>query len=1279
VEVLEDRILLSAYVVTTTADTGPGSLRNAITQVNADTNHVLYPSPGNPSVDEIDFDITAASDTGGGFNAATGVATITPQSGLPYVTNSVLLDGYTQPGATVNTLSQGDNAVLKIQLDLSGALALNHGLHVAASNSTVRGLVVNDLKANGTVAIYIAGTADKVVGNFLGTDVTGTSVVGNGTGTTGVGYDVVGGTVGGTTPDTRNLIAGFATGVSAAYVPPGGAVVEGNYIGTDATGTKALANQVGVFGATVGGTAPGAGNLVSGNQTGIAFATLVQGNLVGTDPTGTIAVANGTGIRLGDNSLVGGTTPAARNIISGNGLGVFAAGAPNALIEGNYIGTDVAGTKAVAGDGDGIWLWPGDNGTVGGTAPGAGNVISGNGIGIRGFGNNNTIAGNLIGTDYTGTKAVGNSTGIDFQDGGNNNIIGGLDTNVPGQPLAGGGNLISGNYYGITISGGSGASGNVVEGNYIGTDLTGTKAIGRGGVGLGVGATNNTIGGTTAAARNIILGGVGIGPGGNSGTLPSNNVVEGNYLGTDATGSYALGGSGVEIDAGNNNVITGNVIDACGNRAGVGFEGFGNPSLSNTGNVVQGNYIGTDASGRHTIDPNGHSFGGGYGVEVNGGSGTGTAGNLIGGTALGQGNVIAGSISDGVLVFVSTGNAILGNSIHDNGGQGIHLFNGGNNNQAAPVLTSASSSSSSTTISGTLQSVAGTMFRIEFFANTTADPSGYGQGRTYLGFTTVTTNSSGTGSFTVTLTTPLPAGQTVLSATATNQTTNDTSGFARDVSIPVVSAITAPLAPVAVNTAVNVSASFTDGIPSTTHTAVWNWGDSTTSTGTVTDSSGSGTVTGSHSYTTDGVYTVTLTVTNNGGGSAQSVFQYVVVYNPEAGFVTGGGNITSPAGAYAANPSLTGQANFGLNAKYKSGATVPTGNTDFEFPAANLTFQSTSYDWLVITTTQAQYQGSGTINGAGNYGFLVTALDGGGHGADRFRLQIWDNNNHNAVVYDTQPGAANTAAPTTALGGGRIQVHTNAQLVAGGANSGGADVAPLTAEELQPVMQEAIARWAAAGIDAAQVAALSQVTVGIGKFPGPWLGMAFPGAVWIDQTAAGYGWYLDPSPAGDGAFPAAPGSPAYGRVDLLTVVEHELGHELGLADTTGDGLMGVFLPTGVRRVPAPRAGTGQLVPSPGGPLSTQGNPQALAVLSGLPAASAFGTGTSSIPVGADPLPGPAPFAFPPALLLTNRDASGLAWWTGVPQHARDRAFADASFGLLDQAFGENPADLPQVS
>jgi hypothetical protein len=268
---------------------------------------------------------------------------------------------------------------------------------------------------------------------------------------------------------------------------------------------------------------------------------------------------------------------------------------------------------------------------------------------------------------------------------------------------------------------------------------------------------------------------------------------------------------------------------------------------------------------------------------------------------------------------------------------------------------------------------------------------------------------------------------------------------------------------------------------------------------------------------------------------------------------------------------------------------VPTGSTQFQFPAANLTFQSTSYDWLVITTNQGQYQGSGSINGAGNFGFIVTAMDNAGSTPDKVRLKIWDKNS-GAVVYDTQPGAPTTAAPTTALGGGRIQVHTNAQLVAGGPNPSGRKPDPLTPAELEPIVQEAITRWKAVGIDAGQLSALSHVAVGIAEFPGPWLGMAFPGAIWIDQTAAGYGWFLDASPTADALFPASPGSAPFGKVDLLTVVEHELGHELGFADTTGVGLMGVFLPTGARRAPALNAppadspGQGLLSAAPPAPM-----------------------------------------------------------------------------------------------
>jgi len=159
----------------------------------------------------------------------------------------------------------------------------------------------------------------------------------------------------------------------------------------------------------------------------------------------------------------------------------------------------------------------------------------------------------------------------------------------------------------------------------------------------------------------------------------------------------------------------------------------------------------------------------------------------------------------------------------------------------------------------------------------------------------------------------------------------------------------------------------------------------------MTEQSGSGSVTGSHTYTVAGVYTITLTVTDPVGNSGRSVYQYVVVYNPDGGFVTGGGWITSPLGAYRPDPTLTGKAIFGFNSKYKNGATVPTGQTQFDFHAGGLNFHSESYEWLVISGAKARYKGSGAINGADDYGFILIAIDGqvnGGGGVDEFRIKI---------------------------------------------------------------------------------------------------------------------------------------------------------------------------------------------------------------------------------------------------------------------------------------------------
>lgn len=242
---------------------------------------------------------------------------------------------------------------------------------------------------------------------------------------------------------------------------------------------------------------------------------------------------------------------------------------------------------------------------------------------------------------------------------------------------------------------------------------------------------------------------------------------------------------------------------------------------------------------------------------------------------------------------------------------------------------------------------------------------------------------------------------------------------------PDLGAIVGPSVPILINSSVVAGANFNDPNPADVHVATWNWGDGSTTTGIVSEAGGSGTVAGAHTYTTLGVYTITLTVIDPFGASDESQFQYVVVYDPNGGFVTGGGWINSPPGAFTATPSLTGKANFGFVSKYQNGASVPTGDTEFQFKAGNLNFKSTSYDWLVVAGAKAKYKGSGTINGAGDYAFQLSATDGqvnGGGGVDKFRIKITSKSG-GGVIYDNQMGNPDTADASTAIAGGSIVVH----------------------------------------------------------------------------------------------------------------------------------------------------------------------------------------------------------------------------------------------------------------
>src|SRR6267142_680509 len=210
--------------------------------------------------------------------------------------------------------------------------------------------------------------------------------------------------------------------------------------------------------------------------------------------------------------------------------------------------------------------------------------------------------------------------------------------------------------------------------------------------------------------------------------------------------------------------------------------------------------------------------------------------------------------------------------------------------------------------------------------------------------------------------------------------------------------------------AASFTANFTDAGTKDTHTCSISWGDGYSGPGVVTETNGSGSCVGTHDITHVGVFTIVATVTDNAGASATDS-DYLVVYDPTAGFVSGSGSITSPAGAYIADPLKTGPATFAFNMRYKLGVNIPSGPTSFNFTMASLSFTGVSYDWLVVAGDKAQFKGKGTIGNTGNYGFIVTARDGeqnGATGIDKFRIKIWAINpdgSEGNLVYDNVKNA----------------------------------------------------------------------------------------------------------------------------------------------------------------------------------------------------------------------------------------------------------------------------------
>ncbi len=413
------------------------------------------------------------------------------------------------------------------------------------------------------------------------------------------------------------------------------------------------------------------------------------------------------------------------------------------------------------------------------------NNFTSNGILIQA--NSCTIAGNFIGTNLAGTAAAANTeSGI---------LINGVSNNVIGGTTSGAGNVLSGNAGNGILIFGSNAATNRIEGNFIGTNFSGNGLLGNNGDGVLISgdAHDNTVGGTSTAARNVISGNIngvhlvkGI-------VATQNNIIQGNYIGTDLTGAVALGNTaaGIDIFEGNNNLIGGPTA-AARNVIASNNDGLIINQVSATANLVQGNYIGVAANGTTAL---GNHL---TGITLLGGAHD----NTIGGTVAGAGNIIAfngTSTTTSAGIFLNTNNiagnqttnnAILSNSIFSNLGLGIDICGsqppnpcanpdgvtandagdgdaGTNDKQNFPVLTSATTIAAGTVnIQGSLNSTANTTFRIEFFSSPSCDAAGNGEGKTFLGTTNVTTNASGNATINATLTAAVPGGSAV-TATAT--------------------------------------------------------------------------------------------------------------------------------------------------------------------------------------------------------------------------------------------------------------------------------------------------------------------------------------------------------------------------------------------------------------------------------------------------------------------------------------------------------------------------------
>jgi CSLREA domain-containing protein len=767
--------------------------------------------------------INAANSNGGAtdtiaFNIpGAGPHTIQPTSALPTIIDAVIIDGYTQSGASPNTsfLGQPNNAVLKIELSGASAGANAHGLYITADNNTVKGLVINRFSRAG---ISIFSNSNEVSGNFIGTDIAGTSPAANcaldSSGNCG-GVEILGtvgggsnNSIGGTVPQDSNIISGNeAFGVTIQGNTAFGNLVQFNFIGTQKDGTSPLGNM----------------------GEGVYIAASSRANIV---ESNTIAHNMFSGVRIVDTGTTGNHV-LNNSIFSNTGLGIDLVPIG---VTANDFGDGDTGPNNLQNFPVLTSVTTNSSTTIQGTLNSTANTtftlqfFSNTACDSSGYGEGQTFLGTTIVTTnasgnatinvtFTTTVPAGqfitatatndttddtsefsqciavpatftvNSTN-DADDGTcnathcslreainvSNASVGATDTiafNIPGA----GPHTIQPSTALPTISDAVIIDGYTQPGSSPNTNATGALNTV-----LKIEINGNSLPATDLiliSANNSTIKGLAINRSlSNLRITGSGNKITGNFIGTDVTGTLLVGGGGGVGINGSNNTIGGtqpaerNLIS--GNSTSGGTLGVWMIGSGASGNLVQGNLIGTQNDGTSAL-------GNGIGVWIDGGSN-----NSI------LSNTIAHNLSTGVQIVNGTGNRIVTNSIFANGTLGTDLSNNGvtpndvgdgdtgaNNLQNFPVLTSATAGS--TTIQGTLNSTANTQFTLEFFSNTACDSSGYGEGQSFLGTTNVTTNASGNATINVTFATTVPAGQ-FITATATDPAGN-TSEFSQCIQV----------------------------------------------------------------------------------------------------------------------------------------------------------------------------------------------------------------------------------------------------------------------------------------------------------------------------------------------------------------------------------------------------------------------------------------------------------------------------------------------------------------